>query len=206
MRIGIDFDNTLVSYDALFHRVALEQGLIPADLAVSKLAVRDHLRRAGREPLWTEMQGLVYGARMDEAAMFPGAREFLLWARANRLATSIISHKTRHPFAGPRYDLHEVSRAWVAHHLRDGEGPLLDPSNVFFELTKEEKLERVRAWGCTHFVDDLPEILLAEGFPPAVERILFDPDGHHAGLGGVVRAGDWRKVRGYFEGAWAVTR
>ena len=28
MRIGIDFDNTIVSYDALFHKVAREQGVI----------------------------------------------------------------------------------------------------------------------------------------------------------------------------------
>lgn len=64
MRLGIDFDNTIVCYDELFHRVALEQGLIPADLPVNKSEVRNHLRRVGKEPLWTEMQGSVYGARM----------------------------------------------------------------------------------------------------------------------------------------------
>jgi len=42
-------------------------------LAVSKLAVRDHLRGIDQEDVWTEMQGYVYGARMDEAAMYPGA-------------------------------------------------------------------------------------------------------------------------------------
>ena len=34
MRIGVDFDNTLVCYDGVFHRAALERGLIPSDLAV----------------------------------------------------------------------------------------------------------------------------------------------------------------------------
>ena len=32
MRIGIDFDNTIVSYDALFYKVAVEQALDRADL------------------------------------------------------------------------------------------------------------------------------------------------------------------------------
>ena len=32
MILGVDFDNTIVAYDSLFHRVALERGLIPADL------------------------------------------------------------------------------------------------------------------------------------------------------------------------------
>ena len=74
MHIGVDFDNTIVCYDALFHRVALELGLIPPDLPPSKFAVRGHLQRAGREEAWIELQGRVYGGRMAEAAPFPGAR------------------------------------------------------------------------------------------------------------------------------------
>jgi hypothetical protein len=31
MRIGIDFDNTLVSYDRAFALVGMEEGLLPAD-------------------------------------------------------------------------------------------------------------------------------------------------------------------------------
>ena len=66
MRIGIDFDNTIVSYDALFHKVAREQGVVPPNTPANKLAVRDYLRQIGKEDLWTEMQGYVYGERMDE--------------------------------------------------------------------------------------------------------------------------------------------
>src|SRR3954469_4930214 len=104
MRIGIDFDNTLVSYDALFHRVGLEQQAIPADLARNKVAVRDHLRSVGLEPVWTEMQGTVYGARMDEAQAYPGAIDFLHWASHQGIELCIVSHKTRHPFIGPKHD------------------------------------------------------------------------------------------------------
>ena len=64
MHIGIDFDNTIVGYDSLFHRAALERGLIPPDLPATKSRVRDHLRRAGREDAWIELQGCVYGARL----------------------------------------------------------------------------------------------------------------------------------------------
>jgi len=71
VRIGIDFDNTIVCYDTLFRQVALEQGLIPADLPENKGAVRDYLRTAGMEDRWTAMQGDVYGKRMNEACAFP---------------------------------------------------------------------------------------------------------------------------------------
>ena len=53
-------------------------------------------------------------------------------------------------------------------------------SQVFFELTKEEKLARIGSFGCDVFLDDLPEILQASGFPASTRRILFDPEGHHA--------------------------
>jgi len=194
MRIGVDFDNTLVSYDDIFHRVALEQGAIPASTPPSKLAVRDHLRRAGQEAVWTEMQGTVYGARMDEVRAYPGALEFLKWAREAGIQLCIISHKTRHPFIGPKHDLHASAQRWVERHV----GPI----TTFFELTKEEKLERIRACGCEHYVDDLPEILLAPGFPRRVERILFDPDGHHAAIDGPLRMRSWTEIHEHFRGQW----
>lgn len=180
MHIGIDFDNTIVSYDSLFHKVALEQGVIPADTAPSKLAVRDHLRRVGKEAVWTEMQGYVYGARMGEAVGYPGVLEFFRRARRLGIRLSIISHKTRHPFLGPQYDLHSAARGWIESTLARDDEPLIDRDRVFFELTKEEKLARIASVGCDWFIDDLPEILLAPGFPRSARSILFDPDESHA--------------------------
>ncbi len=180
MRIGIDFDNTIVSYDALFHTVANERGLIPPDIPINKVAVRDYLRRTGQESLWTEMQGYVYGARMDEASPYPGVTEFLGRAAAAGHEVAVISHKTKHPFLGPPYDLHAAARNWVETHLRKDTIALVPADQVFFELTKEEKLARIEAFGCDIFIDDLPEILQAKAFPTGVRRVLFDPECNHA--------------------------
>src|SRR6266404_4116929 len=68
MRIGIDFDNTIACYDGVFHAAALERGLIPADIGRDKNSVRDHLNGAGRNDDFTELQGYVYGGRMDKVA------------------------------------------------------------------------------------------------------------------------------------------
>jgi hypothetical protein len=198
MRIGIDFDNTIVSYDELFHRVAIERDLVPADTAPRKLAVRDYLRRIGREDDWTEMQGYVYGARMNEALAYPGLLDFLRAAAAHGHACVIVSHKTRNPFLGEPYDLHAAARDWIRGHLGVGDAALVAPNNVFFELTKDEKLARVEALRCDVFIDDLPEILQADGFPKATRRILFDPDGHHRRepLPDVMVAGSWHEIAG----------
>ena len=38
--LGIDFDNTIVKYDNLFYRVALEKGLIDTSIGRSKKEIR----------------------------------------------------------------------------------------------------------------------------------------------------------------------
>jgi hypothetical protein len=201
LRIGIDFDNTIVSYDALFHRAAVDRGLVQADLPPNKLAVRDHLRRIGREDDWTELQGYVYGPRIAEAAPFPGAIEFFRWARDAGIDVRIVSHRTKHPFIGPQHDLHAAARGWVTLFL-ESQG-LIRHDQAFFELTKAEKVARIASTGCTHFIDDLPEILLADGFPASTQRILFDPEGHHAAHPTLQALGRWDDIRRHFEQLWA---
>ena len=197
MHIGIDFDNTLVSYDALFHRVACEWGVVPDDLRPSKLAVRDWLRAAGQENCWTEMQGYVYGVRMNEAAAYPGAIDFITGMLGLGHTVNIISHKTRYPFLGPQYDLHSAARGWIAQNLN----PSLDAAgfaiDVYFELTKSEKLSRIDRCGCEAFIDDLPEILLASEFPTAAQTLLFDPDGMHMAAP-LTRFNSWTGLSEYF--------
>lgn len=193
MKIGLDFDNTIVNYDGLFYKVAREQNLIPDTIPVNKVAVRDHLRRIGQEDRWTEMQGYVYGARMDEAVGYPGVIEFFERAAVSGHELAIVSHKTRHPFMGFPYDLHAVARSWVERHLVTRHHPLLSEKSVFFELTKEEKLARIADFGCEIFIDDLPEILTAPLFPGTTRPLLFDPDGNH-NLSGIPSFRTWSGI------------
>ena len=176
--LGVDFDNTLICYDGLFHRAAREQGLVPDSTPATKEAVRDHLRSTGREELWTELQGVVYGSRIGEAEPFPGALDCLAEAIRTGVPVSIISHKTRHPYRGTPVDLHAAALGWLeAQGCFDPSRLALPRSRVHFLLTKEEKVAQVARCGCSHFVDDLPEILLSPAFPAATARLLFAPAG-----------------------------
>ena len=179
MRIGIDFDNTIVSYDALFHQVALEKQLISSSLPKSKLAVRDYLRESNKENLWTLMQGEVYGSRMDDAIAYPGFFKFAKQAQECGHHIFIISHKTRHPFAGPKYDLHQAAKNWVNKFMTLNDIALNENTDAFFEITKEDKISRIFQLNCDIFIDDLPEILAMPGFPDNTQKILFDFEGTH---------------------------
>jgi hypothetical protein len=178
MRVGVDLDNTIVCYDDVFHRVAVEWGLIPAETAASKGTVRDYLRGQGREDTWIELQGYVYGNRFREAQPFPGVTEFFNLCQEQTIAISIISHRTRYPFAGPRYDLHQAAYQWLEAYGFGTHGSTR--LSIFLEPTKAMKLERIARENCSVFIDDLPEFLAEPSFPKEVERILFDPSANHS--------------------------
>ena len=179
MRIGIDFDNTIVSYDALFHQVALEKQLISPSVPKSKLAVRDYLRENNKEDLWTLMQGEVYGSRMGDAIAYPGFFNFAKQAQECGHQIFIVSHKTRYPFAGPKYDLHQAAKGWINKFMTLNDLALNENTDAFFEITKEDKISRILQLNCDVFIDDLPEILAMPGFPDMTQKILFDFDNIH---------------------------
>lgn len=176
MIVGLDFDNTIVCYDGVFHTAAVERGLIPASVATDKGSVRDFLRRENREDDFTRLQGIVYGAAILRARPFPGVHDFLERCVDRGVTIHIVSHKTRHPILGEPVDLHHAAEEWLqANGFFDEARTGLTRQRVSFELTKQAKLRRIGELACDWFVDDLPEFLGEPAFPPAVKRILFDP-------------------------------
>jgi hypothetical protein len=177
MILGVDFDNTIVCYDRTFYRCALEKKLIPPTIPLAKNEIRDYLRKIGLEEAWTELQGEVYGGRINEVDPFPGVIEFFQKCQEIRIPICIISHKTRYPYLGVQYDLHKAAYDWIRNHDLFNVCDVNISDSVFLEFTKEEKIQRIRIQKCTHFIDDLPEFLSESAFPSEVHRILFDP--HH---------------------------
>jgi hypothetical protein len=141
---------------------------------------------------------------MADAAAYPGATEFMRLARQHGTSLAIVSHKTRYPFLGPRYDLHEAARSWVKNKLAAQN--LIEIDQVFFELTKDAKIRRVAEIGCDYFIDDLPEILLAPAFPRETAGILFDPENGHTGEYSGARFESWRDIAAHFEAIWKTGR
>jgi hypothetical protein len=175
MVLGLDFDNTIICYDDLFHKVALEKGLIPASLPKEKNIVRDHLHANCAEDEWTIIQGEVYGDRIMEAQPYEGMFDTLKHLTADNIPVYIISHKTREPYLGRKHDLHAAAREWLQkHNFLEPNGLNWKEDQIFFELTKDKKVQRIIETGCTHYVDDLIEIL--DLLPDLINKILFSPN------------------------------
>lgn len=191
MRIGIDFDNTLVRCDSLFERAAREWGLLTGDALGGKEAVRDRLRAGGREQTWVELQGYVYGVLLPEAPPFQGAKEFVALCGKQGIPVHVVSHKTRHAARGPAHDLHRSAWQWLKQNgFFDVDG--LPRENVFFELGRRQKLRRITDLACTHFIDDLEEIFTEPEFPKGVKKWLFCSGKSHAA--GIESFANWDEI------------
>ena len=111
--LGLDFDNTLVHYDNVFYQVALEKKLIDKTIAPFKTAIRDHMRSTGTEEQFTLLQGEVYGLHILKAEPAEGMLEALYELRQQGIPMVLVSHKTRTPYKGPAYDLHQAALSWL---------------------------------------------------------------------------------------------
>jgi len=197
--IGVDFDNTLVSYDELVYETALERGLIDASVEKDKKSVRDSIRQiADRdgEVEWQRLQALVYGPAMARARPVDGALDVLAEMHRVGVPVFVVSHKTEYAnYDRTRTSLRGAALDWMTRQgFFDPERLGLDRSSVYFEDTRQLKIDRIRRLGCTHFIDDLEEVFLEESFPPDVERILFTttaPDPPH---GGMTVLGSWEAI------------
>lgn len=195
--IGIDFDNTIVRYDELFHALAREQGLIPTGTPRTKTAVRDAVRSgSGGELAWQRLQARVYGPEINRAAPAKGVREFLARCREEGLTVHVVSHKTR--FAAQDaggVDLHQAALGWLQEHgLFDPRTSPLQPDRVWFAETRRQKIDTIMRLFCQYFIDDLPELFADPGFPDQVIKVLYDPENEHGPITGVVKATGFEEV------------
>jgi phosphoglycolate phosphatase-like HAD superfamily hydrolase len=115
MVIGVDFDNTLVSYDDLLERLARERGFVSGDSARGKKSIRDQIRQLPNGDIeWQKLQGIMYGPRLNEARIMDGVPEFLNACRQRHVSVSIVSHKTEYAgYDDTRTNLRQAALAWM---------------------------------------------------------------------------------------------
>jgi hypothetical protein len=199
--LGVDFDNTLVSYDDMMHARAISLGLIKPDVAKNKKAIRDTIRQLpDGENEWQRLQAFAYGKGMDGAVMFEGVKEFFHACKTAGITVYIISHKTEYArLDAEKTNLREAALDWMRRHrLFENDGIGLSPDRVFFEPTIEKKIERIKQLECTHFIDDLEEIFLQESFPSDVQKILFVRSQRNSFSSNCKVLSSWREIGEYF--------
>ena len=178
MIVGVDFDNTIASYDALMHRLATAWGLVDGGLPQNKRLIRDAIRRLpDGEAKWRGLQTHCYGPGIGEAPAMEGVEAFFAACKARRIAVWIVSHKTQYANFGEPVDLRVAALGWLeSRGFLDSPEFGIGRERVLFGDTREEKIARIKSLAITHFVDDLEETFLEESFPSQVARILYAPE------------------------------
>lgn len=195
--IGVDLDNTIVCYDQVLFNAAVEKKLITPTNPLNKRSVRDAVRKLPHGEIeWQKLQAQIYGPGMKEAELIDGVRDFFYLCRTKAIPVNIVSHKTE--FAN--YDttginLREAALNWLHdNQLFWPEGIGFNRQNVFFESTRQEKIERIKSLGCKIFIDDLEETFLEKSFPDEIRKILLDRHGLCAKYPDVQICSSWREI------------
>ena len=198
MRIGLDLDNTLISYDDVFLLAARAKKLIPNGWEGNKTEIKEFLRSGQNgEEVWKTLQGQVYSRWIEQAVLVPGVSWFLYRCRAREVLVYIVSHKTKYGHNDPeRMPLRDVALSWMREKgFFDADVFGLRPENIYFESTRESKVRRIEGLACTHFVDDLPEVFAEPEFPCDIKKILYAPWHGYPDLpSDVTRYSNWYEI------------
>ena len=194
IKLGLDFDNTLITYDEIFYKIALERNLINENFSPQKNLIRDFLIHQNMEDQFTLLQAEVYGKRILEARPSENLVESLLnLKRKTNIQYFIVSHKTKKPIKGPNYDLHEAAISWLTKNdFFAPNGLNLKRENIFFEPTKQSKVDRIKMINCSYFIDDLSEIL--NMLDDSCIKILYNPFNEIYNKKNWIDLGNWKDI------------
>ncbi|MCX6983192.1 MAG: hypothetical protein NT118_00385, partial [Lentisphaerae bacterium] len=180
--IGVDFDNTVISYDDILFKLTQERGL-SISFPCSKKTLRDLLRQLPNGEIeWQKWQASMYGLRIGEARLIRHVGDFFRLCRMKKVSVYIISHKSEYAAQDTKgINLRTAALKWMDdNHFFSQDGLGLSQESIFFCNTRQDKIQKIKQLGCNIFIDDLEETFLEESFPPTVHGILYAPAGDHS--------------------------
>jgi hypothetical protein len=199
--IGVDFDNTVISYDDILSKLAQDRG-VSVSFPCSKKILRDLLRQLPNGEIeWQKWQAIMYGPMIGEAKLMSHVGDFFKLCRIKNVSVYIISHKGEYAAQDTkRINLQAAALQWMHDNQffsMDGLG--LNQESIFFCNTRQEKIQKIKQLGCNYFIDDLEETFSEEGFPPTVQAILYSPTGDHSQAAEKsMITSNWKEITQYF--------
>jgi len=153
-KICIDLDNTIAIYDDVIVQICKDLNIyLPPEIKRKKGAIANYLRAEGRNDLWTKIQGLCYGPYMHKAKVAKNFRKFVSLLVNSNYDLVLVSHKTKTPASGEKFNLHEAAENWIDKNLKNVF------KEIFFEMSFKKKIQRINSLNPEFVIDDLPEVL-----------------------------------------------
>ncbi|MBI4586604.1 MAG: hypothetical protein HY717_21545 [Planctomycetes bacterium] len=199
---GTDLDNTIIDYQNLIREAARSLGAHAPDGMNTKPALRDWIRSLPQgETLWQKIQAEAYGRRIHGAPLNSGFDRFARRCKERSIPIFIISHKTEFATQGSRVNLRTAAMSWLeAQGFFDEKKFGISSRHVFFEGTFREKISRIKRLGCTHFADDMEEVLLDAELGNGIDKLLFSPGLEGSNSNRLRAFNSWHEISEYLFG------
>jgi hypothetical protein len=177
MIIGIDLDNTIISYDdSLKWYVSKEHPELKLT-SFTKSYIKATIRSKYGNVEWMRLQGQLYSKGLQYARPFDNVLSALINFHRLGHQLYIVSHKTKFGhFDESKADLRVLALEWLSNqNFLDYEFTGLKEGDVFFCATLDEKIATIERLSCGVFIDDLLNVFHHPLFPISCEKILFQP-------------------------------
>jgi len=179
MKVGIDLDNTIMSYDRAFQMAAYDRGLIDSSCEYTKQELSQKIRsRKNGEIEWQRLQGYVYGKGIKKAHIFPGVYRFLWRCCYRGIGVEVVSHKTEYGhYDAEKHSLREATIQFLHEHkiLQDNSEKNRKKliNKITFTDTQQDKINYILDNNFDYFIDDLEEIVKSKELTN-IKLILFN--------------------------------
>ena len=172
MKLGIDFDNTIINYSKIFKKVGVNHNLLTKSIKSGKNIIKNFFIHRNLESKWTELQGIVYGKEIYNADAYKNCKKILIKLNKNKIKKYIVSHKTLYPYIGEKINLHKSASNWLRNNSFFEKEINFKKNEIFFKKTIKAKIEKIISLRCTHFIDDLKHVL--DILPDNIIKIHFN--------------------------------
>ena len=139
--------------------------------------MRDFFININKEVIWTKLQGEVYGKYIYNAKPYKNFKKAIKNLNNNNFEKYIISHKTKFPYLGRKYNLHKSASKWLFINDFFVENKYFKKKKMFFLIKPCKKISIVKELKCDYFIDDSIEVL--KMLPKNINKILFDPSNNY---------------------------
>lgn len=173
LRIGIDFDNTIIDYNNIFYKLARQYQFIDIDVVASKSEVKAAIiAKYGNDNNWQLLQSKAYGESIYQAECFIQCKAVLLKLVQQGHQLFIVSHKSELSHFDPLVSLRKHALAWLIQQEIISDD-FIKSSHLFFMGTLEDKVKKIASLELDIFIDDLDQVFLHEQFPNKTVNIAF---------------------------------
>lgn len=163
MKIGVDFDNTIVNHDKSFSKIYENYFKIKKNIKIHEK--KNILKKNLSNKKWTHAQEIVYGEYLNKfGRVFNGFKKFALRCHTLGHTLEIVSHKSNYSI-NRNIDLISPANYFINRKIK--------VDKVFFFENLKKKILHINQSNYDYFIDDLSSVIELINLP-FKKKILFN--------------------------------